>query len=256
MSNRSVISIQKPVGKTPLEMIDLLRKKNPSLASEILGYAGRLDPMADGLLLVLAGKTNNERKLFEKLPKTYKCRALFGVETDTYDILGMFTKPYSLTPVTKENLNGAITSCVGKQEQPYPPYSSPRVNGHPLFWWAREGRLNEITIPTKQIEVYSTELLSLQQIQTTKLEEEIIAKLTTVTGEFRQETIVSQWKAFFQKTAATFVVAEMEVSCSSGTYIRSLIHHLGTHLSTGALALSITRTQVGNYTLEDALTLV
>jgi tRNA pseudouridine55 synthase len=47
----------------------------------------------------------------------------------------------------------------------------------------------------------------------------------------------------------------MEVACSSGTYIRSLIHQLGETLTTGALALSITRTNIGEYDLENAITL-
>jgi tRNA pseudouridine55 synthase len=212
--------------------------------------------MADGLLLILSGKTTHDRKMFEKLPKTYKCRALFGFQTDSYDILGMFTETYSAKRFDITKLQQAITQFIGKQNQAYPPFSSPRVKGHPLFWWAREGRLDEITIPTKNIEIFSIDLLHTQHMGENELSEEIITKLHSVSGEFRQEEIIEQWKMFFQnRPSEGYIVAELEVSCSSGTYIRSLINEVGKKLGTGALALSITRTAIGDFTLEQALTL-
>lgn len=255
MSNQSTITVKKPVGKTPLEMIELLRKKIPSLEEERLGYAGRLDPMADGLLLILAGTANNERKQLERLPKKYLCQALFGLETDSYDILGLFTQPFSDKTCSKEVLEKILKSYVGKQIQPYPPYSSPRVNGHPLFWWAREGRLHEITIPEKEIDIYSIQLRSLKKIDLPELKKEVLKRLLTVSGTFRQEEIIEQWNFFFQNHTRPVIAAELEVSCSSGTYIRSLIQKIGKNVGSGALALSITRTSIGSYSLKDAISL-
>lgn len=60
-----IISIYKPVGKTPLQMVEELRKRFPDIANEKLGFAGRLDPMAEGLLLVLIGE-ENKKEIFMK----------------------------------------------------------------------------------------------------------------------------------------------------------------------------------------------
>ena len=83
--------IYKPIGQTPLEAIELLRKSDPSLADVRMAYAGRLDPMADGLLVVLVGDECKNRTKYELLDKTYNFTMLLGLSTDTYDILGRIT---------------------------------------------------------------------------------------------------------------------------------------------------------------------
>src|SRR6185436_12995765 len=92
-----MILLHKPLGLSPLEVIKLFKQQNFEYASATISYAGRLDPMADGLLLLLVNEENTQRKLYEALPKTYEFTVLLGVETDTYDILGKIIYPLSST---------------------------------------------------------------------------------------------------------------------------------------------------------------
>jgi tRNA pseudouridine55 synthase len=66
-----VITVNKPIGLTPLQAVTQFRKKFPLYASEKIGYAGRLDPMAEGLLLLLVGDNNKTKEQYEQLDKEY-----------------------------------------------------------------------------------------------------------------------------------------------------------------------------------------
>ena len=145
---KKVLELYKPIGKTPLQTIEEYKIKHPELTGIKLAYAGRLDPMAEGLLLVLVGDECKKRKEYEKLPKTYEFEVLFGISTDTFDVMGKIVKISKIIPqedllhgsgeYQKSKINELIKKYQGKMLQEYPPYSSPRVNGKPLFWWARE----------------------------------------------------------------------------------------------------------------------
>ena len=84
-----VIVVNKPQGKTPLELIQEYRASHPKLEDQKLGYAGRLDPLASGVMLILVGDENTNRAYYERLPKTYIFEIVAGCETDTYDPMGI-----------------------------------------------------------------------------------------------------------------------------------------------------------------------
>ncbi|MSU26218.1 MAG: hypothetical protein EXS44_03070 [Candidatus Levybacteria bacterium] len=251
-----IISIYKPVGKTPLQMVEELRKRFPDIANEKLGFAGRLDPMAEGLLLVLIGEENKKRNFYERLPKEYVFDILFGITTDTYDSLGLITKIhlYDKVDFGEEKIEKFMKLLVGSWQQNYPPYSSPRINGKPLFYWAREGRLSEILIPSKMVEVYSIKKIGISVVDIEDLairNEKIIA---SVLGEFRQIEIIKKWKLACQENLnASFISLKIQISVSSGTYVRSICHDLGEKVGLGAIALSIKRTRIGDFKAEKAL---
>lgn len=234
---------------TPLSCIEVFCAQNHLLKDAKLGYAGRLDPMAEGLLLVLVDKENLRRKEYEKLPKSYEFEVLFGISSDSYDVLGMpmLSKETISFDKLKKLLPDYLGDFLGELTQPYPPYSSPRVHGKPLFWWARAGKLDEITIPEKNIEIYSLELVNTSTITKSKLKKYIFEKIDTVKGDFRQEKIKMAWEKLFQNAPNEFLVASIIVNCSSGTYVRSLSYLLGKKLGTSSLALSIKRTKIGNF---------
>src|SRR4029077_12126698 len=139
-----------PWGQTPLQTVKKLQKQNQKYQNIKIGYAGRLDPMADGLLLLLLGRENKKRKKYEDLAKQYEFTVLFGVATDSYDLLGKLTKVCKTT-INETRIRQATKQFVGTYNQPYPPYSSKTVNGKPLYFYARENRLSEIIIPTKNV---------------------------------------------------------------------------------------------------------
>lgn len=248
-----MITIYKRLGETPLQALDRLRTEQPELEHETLSYAGRLDPMAEGVLLVLVGDENKHREKYLGLPKTYEAEILFGIETDTYDVLGKITSVKNISEQTeyiKHSSENFLRKKIGTFTQPYPPYSSKPVLGKPLFEWAREDNLEAIDIPTHEVSLYDAVLVSVHEIPTQMLLSEITAKLATVTGDFRQEESLNSWNHQLNEyKEKSWIIVKITVSCSSGMYIRSLIHELGTSLKTGACAFSITRTKVGNYTI-------
>jgi tRNA pseudouridine55 synthase len=263
-----IIVVNKPIGLTPLQTLDLLRKHKPELNSTKLTYAGRLDPMAEGLLLVLKNPDQSSKEKLLCLDKTYQFKLLFGLSTDTYDALGIIQpsgsdpvgshQPSRFTPseVERSDLEGVLPSFLGINLQPYPPYSSKTVNGKPLFYYARTNQLAKITIPKKKIQIKTLKLISTQLILKSKLQSQIIQSLKLVKGDFRQLKIIKSWQQFFSNTKqVSFPVYTLETTCSSGTYIRSLAHKLGQKLNTQAIALNIKRTKLGPYKHQSAINL-
>src|SRR5690606_34034568 len=88
---QEILKLYKNLGETPLECIERFRAEHPEYAETKMTYLGRLDPMAEGLLLVLAGNTKDREK-YLALDKTYEFEVLWSFETDTYDTLGLVSE--------------------------------------------------------------------------------------------------------------------------------------------------------------------
>jgi tRNA U55 pseudouridine synthase TruB len=131
--------------------------------------------------------------------------------------------------------------------QKYPPFSSCRVDGKLLFDWAKEGKLNEIKIPEKEVEVFSMvclgiylfalkylitrqNLVSIEKMTLASLLQSIEEKIGNITsGEFRQEAILAKWRTLCGTHGEKeLYVATVDAQVSHGTYIRSIAHELGT----------------------------
>ena len=136
--------VYKHIGETPLQCVQRLF----DTTSNTYSYAGRLDPMAEGLLLVLAGEEVNNAKQYYSLPKSYEYSFVVGVSTDTYDCLGEIIDTHYPEDALDKKIKQVVAALVGTHTFPYPPYSSKPVNGVPLFRYARENTLHTITIPT------------------------------------------------------------------------------------------------------------
>ncbi len=251
-----MLNLYKPRGLTPVQTIEKFKLSHPDLAHLPMGYAGRLDPMAEGVLLVLVGEENKNQAEHLAYEKEYEVEILWGVETDSYDLLGLITKTcgYDASALTQA-LSQKLPSYVGRFEQAYPPYSAVRVGGKPLLWWARRDRLGEIEIPTKEREIKLSELLSAHDYTRTELETYIISGIESVEGNFRQAKTLVAWHKYFNNLPLeqqNFSIPHLRIVCSSGTYIRSLIHQLGHDLGTSATVLKLTRTRVGPYEFKDS----
>ncbi len=253
-----LLNIYKPIGLTPLQLITKLRKEHEEYKDIKIGFAGRLDPLAHGVMVLMIGEETKNRDKYLNLDKEYEFEVLFGCATDTYDALGYLqnkvTKPIPVD--LDEKIKKFINSKIGKQKQAYPPYSSKEVKGKPLFQWARENKLSEIKIPEREIEIHDFELLILNQIPADKIRKRIIENINSVDGDFRQKEILKKWHNFFELNHnQQFTVAKFKINCSRGSYVRSLANELGELVSTGAIALSILRTKVGEYVLQDSIRL-
>ncbi len=255
MELSDTISLIKPVGLTPLAAMDKLRERMPGLAQVKMGYAGRLDPMADGVLLVLVGNANSKRKEYERLPKVYSFNFVCGICTDTYDMLGL-AEPGNIPAFTTihQHLARCVTQFTGTFRQEYPPYSAVRVNGKSLFAWARLGKLPQ-PMPSKNVTVTEFSVDNITTITATDLLARITENVGMVHGDFRQEHIVSRWQQLLAKNDTVYPRVACTVKCSSGVYIRGLVHAIGRELNTGAFATGITRTQIGTYTINNAVKL-
>jgi tRNA pseudouridine55 synthase len=251
----TVLNIYKPVGVTPLEIIDNVKENYPEYKDQKIGYAGRLDPLAHGVLLLMVGEATKERERFLHLEKEYVFEVLFGVETDTYDLLGLLTsKKQNESIIVNEKVNAFVKSRLGKKKQSYPPYSSMTVNGKPLFWWARNGKLSEIMVPEREITIKEFTVLGFNEVSKKALEEKVLNDISLIKGDFRQQEISLDWQTFFESTKLeSFQTAKFRVSCSSGTYVRGLAHEMGKKLGCGAVTLDILRTRVGDFWLEESL---
>ena len=244
MTMEKVVAIWKKIGQTPLETIIEFREKNEEYRVEKISYAGRLDPMAEGVLLLLVGEENKKREKYEGLKKSYEVEILFGLETDTYDKLGMVREID--TQVIREEVERSLQSFVGKINQKFPPYSSKPVNGKPLYWWAREGRLGEIEIPSHEVEIFAISSLGWKKVRAKDLAEQAIKDVLLVQGDFRQEAIINSWKKIGEEDKA-YDVVNLSIECSGGTYMRQLAHDLGEEAGSGAMCLSIKRISVGDF---------
>lgn len=250
----SVVNLYKGLGETPRERLERLRSQKPHFEHEVLSYAGRLDPMAEGVMLCLVGSANSRREEYLDMSKEYTLDVLFGFETDTYDILGKVIESGEVDHLRKRSIGVALNEFRGKLNQEYPPYSSKTVEGKSLFQWAREGALSSITMPSRTVTVYEIDITHLYKIKEPQLLSYIETCVAKVNGDFRQEEVVRIWKRHLKAGGMReFPAATIKISCSSGTYARSIAHGLGAELGVPALALHILRTQVGEYTIEKSL---
>ncbi|MBT4135455.1 hypothetical protein HOD75_03790 [archaeon] len=254
---KQIINLNKPISITPLEAVKKFQKKNPEYKNKKIGYAGRLDPMAEGILLLLIEDKNKEITKYMNLDKTYKAKVLFGFSTDSFDILGLPKKAKAIPEKNKDfetNLKKQIKKFKGTQTQKLPPYSSYRIKGKPLFHYARENKLSEIKIPNKKVEIKSISLNSLKSSTSQTLLKQIQTKIKKLKGNFRQKQIQTKWKQILQKQPTTkYLIAEITISCSSGTYIRTIANDLGKKLNTSAILLNLQRTKLGKYNIKNSI---
>jgi len=238
-----MILAHKKIGETPLELIKRIApNKSP------ITYAGRLDPMAEGLMILLKGKEVHDKDKYLKLNKTYHLDILLGISTDTYDTLGIITKINLSKKIPPLLIKKTIQNYPRKYSQPYPPYSSKPVDGHPLWWWAKNNKLEKIKIPSKNIKITNLELNSAFDQKLSKIVKTIISNIKKVKGDFRQKEIISDWKDLVSNNPnKKLQILNLTISCSAGTYMRSIANKIGEKLKIPALALKINRTAIGNY---------
>jgi tRNA pseudouridine55 synthase len=241
-----ILQLYKRLGETPLECLHRFKLEHPEYADTKMTYLGRLDPMAEGLLLVLAGNTSKKNE-YLSLDKAYEFEVLWGFESDTYDILGKVKMGKS--PLKLENrMEKVLEYIASRKTQEYPAYSSRTVSGKSLFMWARENKIEEVDIPRRDIKVFSLEHIHTRQVSGKEMLDEVLQKIALVSGDFRQKEILSLWQnALIAIPRELFLISKFRADVSSGTYIRGLAHEMGKFLKTGALAWSIKRTRVGEY---------
>src|SRR3990167_742701 len=147
------LNLFKKLGEPPRERLERLRVQKPHYEHEVLSYAGRLDPMAEGVMLCLVGSANKRREAYLELSKEYVFDVLFGFSTDTYDVLGRAIETGDPATITRGLVRKGLNEFRGHIEQDYPPYSSKTVEGKSLFEWARNNALSALVMPSRSVTI-------------------------------------------------------------------------------------------------------
>lgn len=216
-----MINAYKEVGETPLQLLDRLRIERPELKDEKLSYAGRLDPMAEGEMLILVGEENNKYNEHFEYDKEYEATFLVGVSTDTGDVLGLIERQESGIRNQELELKKQIRELKKIKEQIYPWFSGRKVKGKKLFDYFKEGNL-DIERPKLDVEIKECELLSIYQSPKSEIKKYIYGSINKVKGDFRQEEILNKWRESFAFAPKTFQTFTIKIKVSSGTFIRAL----------------------------------
>lgn len=210
MFENGILNINKPEGWTSQDVVAKLRGR---LHIRRVGHTGTLDPMATGVLPVCFGKATRIIEYYDDDFKTYEAEMKLGMVTDTLDITGtvLETKPVD---VSEEDVIQTIDSFRGWITQIPPKYSALKVNGKPLYKYAREG----VEVEIKSRKIY-------------------VADIQPVEVNLRENRIL------------------FRVTCSKGTYIRTICDDIGKKLGCGGTMTALQRTQSGCFRVEDARTL-
>ncbi len=250
------VVIDKEIGETPLEALSAWKTLHPLYAGVPASYAGRLDPMASGKLLVLLGDECKRKEHYTGMDKEYVVRVLLDVGTDTGDVLGLPTYAGKNTTPSKSLVHQVLESEVESHQRAYPAYSSKTVAGVPLFLHTLRG--TPVELPTHTETIHSIHLEGMEQVYTNTLSASIEHALLRVPrdlspskeigSDFRQDQIREAWRELFTSLPnRPFTVLTIRVRCGTGSYMRTLAERIGSALGTSALALSIHRSYIGKY---------
>ena len=200
------ISVYKPKGYSSNKVVQEIKKNNNC---KKVGHLGTLDPMAQGLLVLAINRATKFSSYFLNSNKTYRAKVQIGTATDTDDAEGKVIKTCSKL-FSKEEVEIALMSFVGKQfhEQPY--FSALKHKGRPMYKYAREGKF--IKKEPREIEIFSIE------------------------------------NYYFKDSVCSF-----DITCSKGTYIRSIARDLGIKLESAAHLIFLERTKQDFFSLAESI---
>jgi tRNA pseudouridine55 synthase len=228
-----LVVIDKPAGCTSHDVVARCRR---IFGQKKVGHAGTLDPDATGVLLVGLGRATRLLQWLTGLPKRYTAEVVLGVATTTLDASGELTGTWDMSTVTLAEARSAAARLTGEITQVPPMVSALKVGGRRLHELAREGIEVEraprpVTVRRFDVEWAEPALLGMALVGPASVERALVGP------------------------AGPGPVLAIDVECSSGTYVRTLAADLGTLLGGGAHLRNLRRTEVGDYSVEGALTL-
>ena len=216
--------------------------------AEPITYAGRLDPLASGVCVLLSGEQRHQKEDYLKLDKEYYLTVVFGIQTDTLDPLGIITQTDKTEKViTEKQVKKALADFSPTYQQTPPRYSSVPIKGQPSFTYAKKDLPD--SPPAREVSIKKSELIEVTTITKQELITSSVERVQLVRGDFRQPETIAGWKNTAAKLPEKLFVCKLRVTCTSGTYMRSLARDLGEKLNTPAMALRIMRSRVGDFTL-------
>lgn len=193
---------------------DCIFKLRKLLHFKKIGHTGTLDPEVDGVLPICLGRATKIAQYLLDYAKTYEGVIRLGTATDTEDGTGLVVKEKQVSaPFSRKEIERVLAAFTGELEQKPPMYSAVKVNGRKLYDYARAG----ITVdrPVRHIKVY--------------------------------DIVINSNEAFFKNDIP------FRVSCSKGTYVRTLAVDIGKALGFPAHLKQLTRVAAGPFTIKDCI---
>lgn len=181
-----------------------------------VGHAGTLDPMATGVLVLGIERATKILGLLTATSKSYAATIRLGRSTSTDDAEGELLQSVSAAHITDQEIGAALDGLRGDIEQVPSAVSAIKVAGRRAYQLAREGQAVELQARPVRIDRF--EVLATRQVE-------------------------------------DLIDLDVEVDCSSGTYIRALARDLGAALGVGGHLTALRRTRVGRFDLSHAVTL-
>ncbi len=181
-----------------------------------VGHAGTLDPMATGVLLVGIGRATRLLGHLALRDKHYQATARLGQTTSTDDAEGEVLAVRSCSHIEPDDVLAAALRLVGDIEQRPPAVSAIKVDGQRAYKRARAGE--DVVLAARRVRVASLDITGVRH-------------------------------------GGDTVDVEFDVTCSSGTYVRSLARDLGENLGVGGHLTTLRRTRVGVFDVRQAKTL-
>lgn len=136
------------------------RKRDRRPVQVKIGHGGTLDPLATGILIVGIGAGTKALSRFLACTKTYEAVLVFGVESDSFDVLGKVTATSDWIGITRESVEAKLAKFRGTFKQRPPVFSARRVNGERLYDMARRGEdVPKEMLKEKEVRVDELELL-------------------------------------------------------------------------------------------------
>ncbi|RSL33312.1 tRNA pseudouridine(55) synthase TruB [Salibacterium salarium] len=213
--NDRIIPLYKPIGVTSHDCVIQLREL---FDTKKVGHTGTLDPDVEGVLPVCIGKATKIADYITDLPKQYHATVTLGFSTTTEDAGGFMVEEKQVDDqLTEEKIKHELTRFLGWQVQTPPIYSAVKVNGKRLYEYAREGI--EVERPSRSIEIFD---------------------ITMVSGSLERK-----------RNSTSF---NIQITCSKGTYVRTLAVDIGRSLGYPSHMSSLIRTNSGPFSVEHCYT--
>ncbi|BGP37495.1 pseudouridine synthase pus4 [Rhodotorula kratochvilovae] len=235
-----------------------------------MGQGGTLDPLADGVLVIGTNAATKSLSRFLDCTKEYRAIALVGCSTDSYDSEGKRVRTCAWNGVTQQSVEEALAGFRGEIEQTPPIYSALKMDGKPLYEYARSNTPLPRPIPPRKVTVHALELVRFvdgaehtyewpkeelddkAKSELERLEKMVKAGAVEVPAE---EEVAPAADAAPPAPAVPTTrppIFEIRMTVSSGTYVRSIVHDLGLALGSAAHVVKLTRTRQGEFVLDPA----
>lgn len=160
----NIIAVYKPKGMTSFEVV---RRVRSELKLKKVGHAGTLDPLAEGLLILLTGTMTKRMESFLRLDKEYVATLRLGVVSKSHDLETEILEQTANVSFPEEKIKEVLARFTGTIEQVPPDFSAAWVDGKRAYHLARRGvafelKPKKVTISEMEIQSYLPPLLKLR----------------------------------------------------------------------------------------------